>query len=108
MGVSVFDDFEADNGTNRRPAHHVARPMHVVVHPRNANEPRTGIKHRAHIPHRMRPPELGLASDCRCECKSRDRMARWKGSILIGATRTVRRVYAAKRGASLPVSSGVL
>src|SRR5207237_5346599 len=83
MGMRVFDDFESDDGPDRRARHYIARPMHVVVHPRNPNQGRATVKHRAHVKSCMWPPELRFAGYSRREGERGHRVARGERSILI-------------------------
>src|SRR6267142_5051422 len=83
MRMRVLHDLEADNRADGGTGHHVARPMLIVVHAREAHQCRAPVKRGSDVETCMRPPELRLASHRCCEGKGRNRMSRWEGSILV-------------------------
>ncbi len=75
MTVVVAHDLDAAERADRRAECHVARPMRVVVHPRQPDERRRTVGHRPDDPGLMRPPTLRLAGHRRRQRERGGRVA---------------------------------
>src|SRR5215207_2532610 len=81
--VVITYDLQAGEGTDPGADEHVARPMAVVVHPRDAGECGAAVQRRPNDPASVRPPARRLARHRGRGGERRRRVARGEGAVAV-------------------------
>src|SRR4051812_8325076 len=79
----IAHHFRSRERTDRGAQNHVARPVAIVVHPRNAHGGSPAVHSRTNRVRRPTPPATRLGAHCRGGGEGGKRVAGWERSVIV-------------------------